>query len=143
MNRPPDSVQERCPGPWVENVPLHPPPFRLGDGEQYSLSEIRLSELLLRLATECRMRITFVVRERDSRLEGAIRPVLASTPDSLEIREVPYLHAKLVATERYVLETSANILCTSLFRNVEWCRIARNPHDDLKGLLQTRLDIRL
>ena len=35
--------------PWVENVSLHPPPFRLGDGEQYSLPDIRLSELLLRL----------------------------------------------------------------------------------------------
>ena len=53
------------------------------------------------------------------------------------------MHAKLVATERYVLETSANILWTSFYRNVEWCRIASNPHGDLRRLLQMRLGIRL
>lgn len=128
--------------PWVENVSLHPPPFRLNYGDRYSLPEIRLGNFLLRLARDSGMRVTFVVREHDARLEAAIRPLLRNAPDSLVIREVPHLHAKLIVTEHYVLETSANLLWTSLFRNVEWCRIANNPHGHSRGLLQAKLGIR-
>lgn len=96
----------------------------------------------MRLARDSGMRVTFVVRERDARLEAAIRPLLRNAPDHLDIREVPHLHAKLVATERYALETSANLLWTSLFRNVEWCRIANNPHGHPRDLLQAKLGIR-
>lgn len=129
--------------PWVENVSLHPPPFRLSDRERHSMPAIRLGELLLRLARDCGMRITFVVRERDARLEAALRPLLRNTPDHLVVREVPHLHAKLIATERYMLETSANMLWTSLFRNVEWCRIANNSHGNPRSLLQAKLGVRL
>jgi hypothetical protein len=58
-----------------------------------------------------------------------------------EILEVPYLHAKCVATEAFVLETSANLLWTSMFRNVESCRVVKNDYGNTRQLLRARLNL--
>jgi hypothetical protein len=48
-----------------------------------------------------------VSRRNDYRcLQNAVGPVARANPELLEIREVPYLHAKCVATEAFVLEGS-------------------------------------
>lgn len=124
--------------PWIENVTLYPPLFGQND-EGYP--EMRLSEFLLRLARDHDIHITVIVRERNSRLETTIGPLLAVKPERLDIREVQYLHAKFLATEAFVLETSANIIWTSLFRNVESCRIVNNTYGDLKQLLSAKLNL--
>lgn len=125
--------------PWIENVTLTPPP---GPGQFGSeRSGVRLSDLLLHLAKAHGIRLTVVVRERDNRLQNAVGPVARATPTLLEIREVPYLHAKCVATEAFVLETSANLLWTSMFRNVEWCRVAKNEYGNTRQLLRAELNL--
>lgn len=128
--------------PWVEDVTLHPPLFGR-KGSLYTHSEIHLSELLLRLARDYDNRIHLLVRERDGRLERAIGPLLRTKPENLQLREVPHLHAKLVATDAFVLETSANLLQTSLFRNVELCRVVANQHPNVRLLLQEKLNVRI
>jgi hypothetical protein len=128
--------------PWVEDVILRPPLFGTKE-HAYTRPEIRLSELLLRLARDYGMRIHLIVRERDGRLAGAIRPLLREKAESLHVREVPHLHAKLVVTEAFVLETSANLLRTSLFRNVELCRLVANPLENPKRLIREELEITL
>lgn len=126
--------------PWVDDVTLWPPVFGRGE-RRYTRSEIRLSELLLRLAKDYDIRVTLIVRERDARLECIIGPLATAKPDHLTVREVPYLHAKAIATEVFVLETSANILETSLFRNVESCRIVTNPYKNPKEWLKAQLGL--
>src|SRR5829696_3177749 len=121
--------------PWIENVTLNPPSFG-HSGLQSNRREMRLGELLLYLAEDRGIRLTVIVRERDHRLQNAMRLVARASPKLLEIREVPYLHAKCVATEAFVLETSANLLWTSMFRNVEWCRVVKNDHANTRQLLR-------
>ena len=124
----------------MEDVTLYPPLFG-HEGTLYTKPEIRLSELLLRLARDYDVHVHLIARERDRRLEQAINPLIRTKPGSLHLREVPHLHAKLVATEAFVLETSANILPTSLFRNVELCRIVANSHGSLGQLLRDKLGL--
>lgn len=128
--------------PWVEDVTLWPPLFGQGKS-RYTCSEIRLSELLLRLARDYDIRVALIVRERDIRLEGAIGPLAAIKPNHLIVREVPYLHAKALVTEAFVLETSANILETSLFRNVESCTIVANLYGNSREWLKANLGLML
>jgi hypothetical protein len=126
--------------PWVEDVTLWPPLFGHGES-RYTRSEIRLSELLLRLARDYDIRVTLIVRERDARLECAISPLTTVKPNHLTVREVPHLHAKAIVTDTFVLETSANILDTSLFRNVESCTIVANPYSSPRQWLRAKLGL--
>lgn len=126
--------------PWVQDVTLWPPMF--GHGENwYTRSEIRLSEFLLRLARDYDIRIALVVRERDARLERVISPLAATRPNYLVIRCVSNLHAKAIVTEAFALETSANMLEASLFRNVESCALVSNPYNSARRWLRVKLDL--
>jgi hypothetical protein len=126
----------------VEDVTLHPPLF--GQGEScYSNLEIHLSELLSRLARDYNIHVVLIVRERDGRLEQAIGRLVTEKPNLLTVREVPYLHAKAVATDSFVLEMSANILETSLFRNVETCTLVANQYGNTRQWLREKLGLRL
>ncbi len=128
--------------PWVEDVTLWPPLFGQGES-RYTRPEIRLSEFLLRLARDYDIRVALIMRERDARLECIIGPLTTVKPNHLTVREVPYLHAKTIATEAFVLETSANILETSLFRNVESCTIVANPYNNPRQWLRAKLGLML
>src|SRR3712207_3380859 len=92
--------------PWIENVWLHPPPFNLNGEERFYRVKVRLDDFLLYLVRDYQIRVIVVVRERDARLEAAVRPLLEAAPEYLDTREVPHLHAKLIVTEAFVLETS-------------------------------------
>ncbi len=126
--------------PWVEDVMLYPPLF--GQGERrYIHSEIRLSRLLLRLVMDYEIRVTFIVREKDHRLEQVIRPLSKNKPSHLTVQEVTYLHAKALLTEAFVLETSANLLWTSLFRNIESCTLTANPYNSPRQWVKVKLGL--
>lgn len=79
--------------PWVEDVTLRPPLFGQGRN-RYICSEIRLSELLMRLARDYEIRINLIVRERDARLECVISSLATIKPNRLIVQEVPYLLPK-------------------------------------------------
>jgi len=89
--------------PWMEDVPLLlPPEVGRGLGDLLAFLEEKGAELWVFL------------RERDGRAE----PVLARLKRAT-IRTVPDLHAKGIFTERVVLTGSANLLWSSVHRNVE------------------------
>lgn len=126
--------------PWVADVPLRPPLF-IGRRSRSSRSEVRLSELMLTLANDFGIRFTLVVRERDRRLESAIAPLARALPNKLLVREVAYLHAKELITPSFVLQTSANFLETSLYRNVESCTLFKNPWNNARDWLRADLGL--
>lgn len=126
--------------PWIDNVKLYPPIFA-GRLDTYDAPEIRLNEFLLRLARDYDIRITLIIRERDYRSARVVNPLQRLQPENLLIREIAFLHAKAVVTEAFILETSANILMTSLFRNVELCTLVANLHKNPRQWLKDRLGI--
>lgn len=126
--------------PWMENVILYPPLFFMGENH-YTQSKIQLSQLLLCLARDYDIRVTLIVREQDVRSDRVINPLATSKPSHLTVQEVPYLHAKVLLTEAFVLETSANLLWTSLFRNVESCTLATNPYNNPRQWVKVKLGL--
>lgn len=126
--------------PWVDDIALNPP--LLARGENYSArSEIHLSELLLELARDYKIHVTFIVRERDYRFERATGILARTLPKQLTVHLVPYLHAKAVVTESFVLETSANLISTSLYRNVETCSVLANPYSSPREWVKVKLGL--
>jgi len=126
--------------PWIQNVTLYPPIF--GKGKNcYNHLQIRLSELLLRLMKDYQIHITLVLREQDRRSDFVIAPLLKNQPERLTLKEVQYIHAKMLITESFVLKTSANLIWTSLYRNVESCTLLKNLHRNPRKCLQAELGI--
>jgi hypothetical protein len=126
--------------PWIENVTLYPPIF--GDDEnRYTRSEIQLSQLLLRLTRDYNIRITLILREQDQRSERVITPLVTYQPNSLTVKQVQHIHAKMLITEAFLLKTSANLLWTSLHRNIESCTLASNPYRDPRHCLKVELGV--
>ncbi len=68
-----------------------------------------LSQLLLCLARDYDIQVTLIVREQDVRSDRVINPLATSKPSHLTVQEIPLLHAKVLLTEAFVLETSANL----------------------------------
>ncbi len=128
--------------PWIDNVTLYPP--IVGYGEHcYNYSKIRLSQFLLLLVQDYQMRITLILREQDRRSHRVIAPLTALQSNKLTVREVEYLHAKILITDRFVIETSANLIFTSLYRNIESCTLLVNTHHNSRKYLKTRLNLTL
>lgn len=126
--------------PWIDDVTLFSPIFGQGNN-RYTCSEIQLSQLLLRLASDYNIRITILLREQDYRSQRVINPLVKNKYSHLIIQEVPHLHAKVIITEAFVLKTSANLLQTSLFRNVESCTLATNPQRNPRQWLKIELGL--
>lgn len=126
--------------PWIGDVTLVPPVFRHGP-HMYTGASIRLGELLLRLAQDFNMQVTLVLRELDYRFA----PVVDNWPtmDRLTLRMVPNLHAKAVVTDSFVLLGSANLLQTSLSRNVEVCELKKNPYRTPRRWLSSELGLQI
>lgn len=126
--------------PWIENVSLYPPIF--GNREnRYTRSEIRLSQLLVRLAGDYKIRITLILREQDERSERVITPLITNQPSYLTVKQVQHIHAKMLITEAFLLKTSANLLWTSLHRNIESCTLASNPYRNPRQCLKVELGV--
>ena len=126
--------------PWVDNVVLLPPRFGTGE-EAYTNSNIQLREFLLRITRDFDMRVVLLIRDRDRRLRSALGNIQNTSPDKILIKDYPYIHAKMIVTPRFVLETSANILQTSLFRNIESCTLIRNSFGSTRRYLRNKLGI--
>lgn len=126
--------------PWVANVSLLPPRFGTYP-MNYSFTTISLHTFLSRIIKDFDMRIILLVRERDSRFQSALRDLPTAFPNNILIHEFPYLHAKMTVTASFAIETSANLLQTSLFRNIESCSLVRNPFSDTRKYLRDKLSV--
>lgn len=114
--------------PWVENILLNVGEFEGKSGKMGG--QVPIIALLQWLNAEHRKSFTIYVKEinlRDERL----MPFLAAVQEGfLKLREIPNLHAKLVITDGWILETSANLLRRSYNVNVENAIIRHNPLEE-------------
>jgi hypothetical protein len=126
--------------PWIDNIVLYPPMFGVLEN-QYTQEQIDLGSFLLKLARDYDMRFLIVAREQDYRLERTIRNLISDKPENVRIHLFPYLHAKAVITDSFVLQTSANLIRTSLYRNIETCSLSVNHYSSANEWLRNELSV--
>lgn len=102
-----------------------------------------LSEFLLFLATERDLSLVLIVRENDYRVQNVIRAILENSPSKLKVVESEYLHAKAIVTPKFVLQTSANLIPTSLYRNTETCALLVNRYESALRYIEYELKLRV
>lgn len=124
--------------PWISNVTLLPPRFGR-DSTSYTNSKISFDEFLVRVARDFDMRIIFLIRPNDRRTYSALNAIVSAAPENVITREFEHIHAKMVVTPYFALETTANMIPTSLFRNIESCTLVRNAFNDTRRYLNHKL----
>lgn len=124
--------------PWIANVTLIPPRFGSGS-TSYTDSKISFDEFLVRAVRDFRMRMIFLARPNDRRTYSALKAVVAAARERVTIREFEHIHAKMIVTPYFALETTANMIPTSLFRNIESCTLVRNTFNDTRKYLNHKL----
>jgi len=122
--------------PWISNVTLCPPIF-----DDNQKSTIRLDEMIARLALTHKIHFTILYRDRDYRLNSAIKTISDRAANSLTLRKITHLHAKMIVTEAFALEMSANLLWTSLYRNVESCTLLVNKYRNARQYVEAKLSL--
>lgn len=124
--------------PWIENVTLLPPKF--GDGRvRYAKSHITFTDFFVRMVRDFNISILFLIRPGEARTERTLRPIIEAAPSKVFIKEYPHIHAKGVVTPYFALETTANMIPTSLFRNIESCTIVKNSFGNTRKYLKHKL----
>ncbi|MEM3366587.1 MAG: hypothetical protein QXM93_09240 [Candidatus Methanomethyliaceae archaeon] len=114
--------------PWVENLVLN---VGVLQGKFGMLcGEVTFIDLLYWLYNEHRKSFWIYVREADGTDKRLYPFVEANKKGILHLRQIPNLHAKLVITNLWILETSANLLWRSYNVNVENVNLLRNPLQD-------------
>lgn len=124
--------------PWIVNVTLLPPTFGNGSSS-YTESRISFDEFLVRVVRDFDMRVAFLVRPNDRRTFSALKAVVKAAPKNVIVREFNHIHAKMIVTPYFALETTANMIPTSLFRNIESCTLVRNSFNDTRRYLNHKL----
>lgn len=128
--------------PWIQQVDLKPP--LLGTNGNWDTREkMPLSEFLLFLVTERNLNLVVVVRENDYRVQNVTKAILRKNPNKLKVVESEYLHAKAIVTSRFVLQTSANLIPTSLYRNTETCVLLVNKYGNASRYVEYELKLRV
>jgi hypothetical protein len=128
--------------PWVEDVVLRPPCFGSGPA-RWQGTALRLGEFLLCLSRDYHHPIALLVRTLDQRAERVVRAVGQGSAGGMRVVQVPHLHAKAIVTESFALRMSANLLETSLSRNVETCALTPNPYGSARQWVERELGVNL
>lgn len=128
--------------PWLQNVLLQPPSFGSG-ATHWEGSTLRLGEFLVRMSREYHHPVTVLVRSIDQRTAGMLNDFALSSVPAPRLLEVPHLHAKAIVTDAFALSMSANLLTTSLSRNVETCVLTTNPYGSASQWVERELGIHL
>ncbi len=126
--------------PWMENVLLNSPPIG-GANYKTRRKKMHLCELIEYAIEKHGKSFTLVVREIDHRIRAIVRGVKKS--ERLTVHTVSNLHAKLLITDDRVIQTSANFIRTSLYRNVESCSVFENKYGSARQYLSLVLGIYL
>lgn len=124
--------------PWIENVTLLPPRFGIG-GVSYRETQITFSDFFIRMVRDFSISVIFLVRPGDRRTRATLQRIVTAAPNRVVIKEFDYIHAKGVVTPHFALETTANIIPTSLFRNIELCTLVRNTFKDTRRYINHKL----
>lgn len=124
--------------PWIANVTLLPPRFG-NSSTGYTSSKISFDEFLVRIVRDFDMRIIFLVRPNDRRTYSALNAIVNAAPANVTVREFDHIHAKMIVTPDFALEMTANMIPTSLFRNIESCTLVRNAFNDTSRYLNHKL----
>lgn len=124
--------------PWIANVTLLPPRFGNGSND-YTNSRISFDEFLVRVVRDFDIKVVFLVRPNDRRTFSALNAVVKAAPRNVIVREFNHIHAKMIVTPYFALETTANLIPTSLFRNIESCTLVRNTFNDARRYLNHKL----
>jgi hypothetical protein len=124
--------------PWIENVILSPPKFGSG-AVAYAKARITFSDFFVRATRDFDFRLLFLVRPGDQRTQRTLRPIIDAAPGRVLIKEFDYIHAKIIVTPYFAIETTANMIPTSLFRNIESCTLIRNTFNDTRGYINHKL----
>lgn len=128
--------------PWIWNVELSPP--RFGEAAKlYTHSKIRLRELLSRMTSDLNYRITIVVRPGDESTKAALTPLIRAPINPVQVFEFNHIHAKMIVTQKYAIEMTANLITTSLHRNIESCSIVKNRFHDAREYVSDKLGINI
>lgn len=126
--------------PWIRDVLLKPP-IIVGAGGMSAQRKTLLSEFLHLLVSRRDVHLHVFVRELDHDIRNVTAKVRASFPDSLNIHQAPHLHAKVIATSNTVLQMSANLIPTSLYRNIETCAISTNRYGSARTYTHNELKL--
>ncbi len=124
--------------PWIANVTLLSPRFG-NTSTSYNSSKISFDEFLVRVVRDFDMQIVFLVRPNDRRTYSALNAIVIAAPGNVTVREFDHIHAKMIVTPHFALETTANMIPTSLFRNIESCTLVRNAFNNTRKYLNHKL----
>lgn len=124
--------------PWIANVTLLPPRFGSGSNS-YTSSKISFNEFLVRVVRDFDIRIILLVRPNDRRTYSALNAIVDAAPENVTTKEFEHIHAKMIVAPYFALETTANMITTSLFRNIESCTLVRNAFNDTRRYLNHKL----
>lgn len=126
--------------PWIREVELFTP--IVGTRGRWNRQEpMLLSEFLSYLIRKRELRLIIVTREEDRDIRYVTRSISLNQTDRLKIIESPFLHAKAIITRSLVLLMSANLIPTSLYRNVEICSLLPNEHISAIRYLEYELHV--
>ena len=124
--------------PWIENVIFLPPRFGRGT-VRYDKSKITFSEFFTRMVRDFNFRLLILARPGDQRTQKTLRPIINAAPSRVIIKEFDYIHAKIIVTPYFAIETTANMIPTSLSRNIESCTLVRNTFNDTRKYINHKL----
>lgn len=124
--------------PWIHKVYIKPPIF--GDAtKRYSRPTIELREFIKRMLQDFDYRVILLVRLEDPQTQQVVNSIVDAAPANVTVREYPYIHAKMIVTPTFAIETTANMIHTSLHRNIESCTLVNNRFSDTRRYLRDKL----
>lgn len=128
--------------PWVQELQLKPP--ILGhEGKWNTREAMPLSDFLYYLIAWRDLNLTMIVRENDYRVQRVTKQILRQFPLNMRIIESIHLHAKAIVVPNFVLQTSANLIPTSLYRNTETCMLIENKYGNASRYVEYELKLRI
>lgn len=128
--------------PWIQQVDLKPPILRTATGCN-TRENMPISEFLLFLARERDLNLVLIVRENDYRVQNVTKAARRKATEKFKIIESEFLHAKAIVTSKFILQTSANLIPTSLYRNTETCAILANRYGSAVRYVEYELKLRV
>lgn len=126
--------------PWIREVLLKPP-IIVGTEGVLAQHKTPLSEFLHLLVSRRHVHLHIFVREFDRDIRTITHEVRLVFPNSIHIHEEPHLHAKVIATSNSILQMSANLIPTSLYRNIETCAISTNRYGSARTYTHNELKL--
>lgn len=121
--------------PWIDDVELL---IYSWNGREQLAGNVLLSNVMKWLHRNRNNHFLAYVRTDQlyPRINPRLNRVQSRASSALEVRDIQYLHAKLLITDAMVLETSANFLTYSIHRNVESLYIRKNPLQNASAFAQ-------